>query len=155
MILGRGKDMKTAQVNWVDGMQFVGTSGSGHGVIIDSAGEDGQHGGPGPMEYLLFGVLGCTGMDVISILKKKRQNVAGLKIFASGEQAETTPHYFTRIHLEYVAYGDVEEAALARAIELSETKYCSAMGSLNGKTEFSSTYRVEKSMESETRAVVP
>ncbi len=147
--------MKTSQVNWVDGLQFVGTSGSGHGVVIDSAGDDGHNAGPGPMEFLLLGVLGCTGMDVISILKKKRQNVTGLQISASGEQAETAPHYFTRIHLEYVAYGDVDPVALARAIELSETKYCSAMATLNGKTQFSNTYRVEKTRESVSPAVVP
>ncbi len=137
--------MKTSTLTWVEGMQFVGESGSGHGVIIDTATADGGHNaGPGPMELVLLGVLGCTGMDVVSILKKKRQDVKRLKIMARGEQAETTPRFFTRIELEYVAYGDVEEEALRRSIELSETKYCSAMATLNGKTQFSSTYRVAK-----------
>jgi putative redox protein len=139
--------MKQAQITWVEDMQFVGQSGSGHGVVIDTAGNEGHNAGPGPMELLLLGVLGCTGMDVISILKKKRQNVEGLKISANGEQAETAPNYYTRIELEYVAYGNVDEEALRRAIELSETKYCSAMATLNGKTQFASKYRVEKSQE--------
>jgi putative redox protein len=139
--------MKHAQITWIEGMQFLGQSGSGHGVVIDTAGEEGHNAGPGPMELLLLGVLGCTGMDVVSILRKKRQNVEGLKIFANGEQAETTPHYYTRIELEYVAYGNVDEEALRRAIELSETKYCSAMATLNGKTQFLSKFRVEKPQE--------
>jgi putative redox protein len=145
--------MKSAQITWVDGKQFVGISGTGHSVVIDSAEGDGLEAGPGPMELLLLGALGCTGMDVISVLKKKRQPVIGLKIYATGEQAETTPRYFTRIHIEYVAYGDVEEAALQRAIELSETKYCSAIATLNGRTEFTSAFRVEKSKDSVSAAV--
>jgi putative redox protein len=146
--------MKQAQVTWVDGMQFVGQANSGHGVVIDSSGSHGHNSGPSPMELLLLGVLGCTGMDVISILKKKRQKVTGLKIYAKGEQAETTPNYYTRIELEYVAYGDVEEEALRRSIELSETKYCSAMATLNGKTQFSSNYRVERGEEVVAAAAV-
>ena len=137
--------IKEAAVTWVEGMQFVGQSGV-HAVVIDSSNPDngGHNGGPSPMELVLLGVLGCTGMDVVSILKKKRQNLEGLKIFAHGRQAAEAPNYYTNIDLEYVAYGEVQEEALRRAIELSETKYCSAMGTLNGKTKFSSTYRVEK-----------
>ncbi|HEX9116888.1 MAG TPA: OsmC family protein [Anaerolineae bacterium] len=146
--------MKTATLTWVDGQQFVGRAGSGHGVIIDTGTEGGGHNaGPGPMELLLLGVLGCTGMDVISILKKKRQNVTGLKITAAGEQAKETPHYYTRIELDYVAFGDVDEEALRRSIELSETKYCSAMATLNGKTQFSTRYHVEKAAASVEPAV--
>ncbi len=140
--------VKEAAVTWVDGMQFVGQSGV-HAVVIDSSNPDngGHNGGPSPMELVLLGVLGCTGMDVVSILKKKRQNLQGLKIFARGQQASEAPNYYTNIDLEYVAYGEVQEEALRRAIELSETKYCSAMATLNGKTKFSSTYRVEKAQQ--------
>src|SRR5512146_1516964 len=99
--------MSTASISWVDGMQFVSVSGTGHAVVMDSSAEGGgQNSGPRPMEILLMGLLGCTAMDVISILKKKRQPVRDLKIFATGEQAPSHPHYFTKIHLEYVAYGD-------------------------------------------------
>ena len=134
--------MKKAELVWVEGMQFVGSAGS-HAVVMDSSGGDGRNTGPSPMEMLLLGVLGCTGMDVISILRKKRQQVTGLKIYAEGEQNHTTPFYYTKIHLRYVATGDVDPEALRRAIELSETKYCSAMATLNGKTQFSSEYHVE------------
>ncbi len=137
--------MKEASITWVDGLQFVGQAGN-HAVVIDSqnAKSGGLNSGPSPMELVLLGVLGCTGMDVISILKKKRQDVQGLKIRAQAQQAESAPNYFTHIALEYVAFGDVEPDALGRAIELSEVKYCSAINTLNGKTKFSSSYRVEK-----------
>ena len=137
--------MSTATLSWVDGMQFVAESGSGHAIVVDAGQEAGGHNsGARPMELLLMGLLGCTGMDVISILKKKRQPVRDLKIFATGEQAPDHPHYFTRIHLEYVAYGNVEEAALGRAIQLSQEKYCSATATLRGKAEITSSYRVER-----------
>jgi len=137
--------MAKASLSWVDGMQFVAESGSGHAIVVDASPEAGGHNsGARPMELLLMGLLGCTGMDVISILKKKRQPVRDLKIFATGEQAPDHPHYFTKIHLEYVAYGNVEEAALARAIQLSEEKYCSASATLRGKAQITSSYRVER-----------
>ncbi len=147
--------MKEATVTWVEGMQFVGRAGE-HAVVIDSRSSEngGQNSGPSPMELLLLGVLGCTGMDVVSILTKKRQDVQGLKIQAQAQQAETAPNYYTHIALEYVAFGDVEPDALRRAIELSEVKYCSAINTLNGKTKFSSSYRVEKAAASASPATV-
>jgi putative redox protein len=89
-------------------------------------------------------LLGCTGMDVVSILKKKRQPVQGLKIFATGERAPEHPKRYTKIHLEYVAYGAVDPEALARSIQLSEEKYCPAIATLRGAVEISSSYRVEQ-----------
>jgi putative redox protein len=146
--------MATASVTWVEDLQFVAESGSGHGIVVDAAEQSGGHNrGPRPMELLLMGLLGCTAMDVISILRKKRQAVTALKVFANGEQAETTPHYFTRINVEYVAYGDVEPQALARAIQLSEEKYCSASATLNGKAEIVSSYRIERPALHEEPAV--
>ncbi len=146
--------MSTASVSWVDGMQFVAESGSGHAIVVDSSRENGGHdAGPRPMELLLMGLLGCTAMDVVSILKKKRQAVQDLRIFATAEQASETPHFFTKIHLEYVAYGDVTEEALARAIFLSEDRYCSASATLKGKTEITSSYRVERIQVNEPAAV--
>lgn len=146
--------MKVASVTWVEGLQFVGEAGQ-HAVIMDSKSTEGggKNSGPSPMEMVLMGVLGCTGMDVVSILQKKRQNLQGLKIHAEAQQAETPPNYYTHIALEYVAFGDVELDALARAIELSEVKYCSAINTLNGKTSFSTTYRVEKAEPSARPAV--
>jgi putative redox protein len=136
--------MTNAHITWVEDMQFVAQGDSGHAIVMDSSQEESGHDtGARPMEVLLMGVLGCTAMDVISILKKKRQNVTGLKIFATGERAEEHPTYFTKIHLEYVAYGAVQPEALARAIQLSQEKYCSAMATVRGKAEITSSSRVE------------
>jgi putative redox protein len=125
-------------------MQFVGLGDSGHAVVMDASEEGGGHNtGTRPMELLLMGLLGCTAMDVVSILKKKRQPVRGLKVFANGERAAEHPKSYTKIHLEYVAYGEVDAEALARAVQLSEEKYCSAIATVRGKAEISSSHRVE------------
>ncbi len=135
-----------ATVTWTSGMAFEAEQ-EGQRIPIDVPGPDGTSRGVRPKGLLLAGLGGCTGMDVVSILKKKRQNLENLKIVARGQQATEAPNYYTNIDLEYVAYGDVQEEALRRAIELSETKYCSAMATMNGKTKFSSTYRVEKAQQ--------
>jgi putative redox protein len=137
--------MTTANITWVEDMQFVGQGATGHAIVMDSSEEAGGHNsGARPMEVLLMGVLGCTAMDVMSILKKKRQPVRGLKIFATGDRAAEHPKYYTKIHLEYVAYGDVELEALERSAQLSEDKYCSAIATVRGKAEITRSCRVEK-----------
>ena len=137
--------MTTANITWVEDMQFVGLGETGHAIVMDSSEEVGGHNtGARPMEVLLMGVLGCTAMDVISILKKKRQPIKGLKIFATGDRAAEHPKYYTKIHLEYVAYGDVELDALERSAQLSEDKYCSAIATVRGKAEITRSCRIEK-----------
>lgn len=136
--------MTKANITWVQEMQFVASSDSGHAIVMDSSPDVGGHDSAArPMEVLLMGLLGCTAMDVISILKKKRQPVQGFKIFATGERSAEHPKKYTKIHLEYVAYGDVDPKALARAIELSETTYCGAIATVRGVTEVTYSYRVE------------
>ena len=135
----------SAGVTWIEDMQFVAQGDSGHPIVMDASVEAGGHeAGARPMEVLLMGVLGCTAMDVISVLKKKRQPVRGLKVFATGARAPEHPKYFTKIHLEYVAYGEVDPVALARSIQLSEEKYCSAIATVRGSAQITSSYRVEK-----------
>ncbi len=135
--------MTTANITWVEDMQFVAASDSGHAIVMDSSADVGGHNSAArPMEVLLMGLLGCTAMDVISILKKKRQPVQGFKIFASGERSAEHPKKYTKIHLEYVAYGDVDPKALARAVELSETTYCGAIATVRGVAEVTSSSRV-------------
>jgi putative redox protein len=137
--------MTNANVTWVEDMLFVAQGDSGHAVVMDAGESGGGHDlGSRPMEVLLMGLLGCTSMDVVSILKKKRQPVQGLKVFASGERNQDYPMYYTAIHLEFVVYGDVDETALARAIELSETKYCGASATLRGVAQITTSYRVER-----------
>jgi putative redox protein len=136
--------MANAQITWVEDMQFVARADTGHAIVMDASEESAGFGSASsPMEVLLMGLLGCTAMDVISILKKKRQSVAGFKIFATGERAPEHPKAYTAIHLEYVAYGEVEPAALARAIQLSEETYCGAIATVRGVAKITSSYRVE------------
>jgi putative redox protein len=136
--------MTNAQITWVEDMQFVARAGTGHAIVMDASEEGGGFGSASsPMEVLLMGLLGCTAMDVVSILKKKRQPLEGFKIFATGERAAEHPKAYTAIHLEYVAYGEVEPAALGRAIQLSEEKYCGAMATVRGVAKITSSYRVE------------
>jgi len=136
--------MTNAQITWVDDMQFVARGDNNHAIVMDASQGGGGYGSASsPMEVVLMGLLGCTAMDAISILKKKRQPVQGFKIFATGERATEHPRAYTAIHLEYVAYGAVDPAALARAIQLSEEKYCGAMATVRGVTKLTSSYRVE------------
>ena len=128
-----------AQLKWTDGLQFVARSGNGPAVVMDS-GEGGS--GMTPMQMVLTGVAGCTAIDVILIMQKKRANVTRFMVNISGQQADASPQRFTRIHIEYVLHGSgIKAKAVEQAIELSETKYCSAMASLNA--EFEHSYQIQ------------
>jgi putative redox protein len=129
-----------AELTWTEGLQFVARAGQGPAVVMDNP--EGAS-GASPMELLLMAVAGCTAMDVISILKKKRLAVSAFKVNISGTRADEYPRRYTRIHIEYVVYGrDIKPEAVRRAIELSETKYCSATASLNAA--ISNTFRIEE-----------
>lgn len=137
-----------AKVTWVGpGLRLVGEASSGPAIVLDHAlpEEERQETGPRPMELLLIGLCGCTAMDVVSILQKKRQPFTGLQVKASAERAEEHPKIYTQIHLEYVVKGKgVEPQAVERAIELSETKYCSAAAMLGKAARITTSYRIEE-----------
>jgi putative redox protein len=136
--------MGTAELSWKGGMSFAGVGASGHVVVMDSTPEvGGDDSAARPMELLLFGVMGCTAMDVVSILKKKREPLQDFKIVATFERSPEHPKKYTRIHLEYIAYGDVELKSLERAAELSETIYCGAIATVRGVAEVTRSCRVE------------
>ncbi|OQS35245.1 OsmC family protein [Chromobacterium haemolyticum] len=124
-----------ARLKWVDGVCFLGESGSGHAVVMDGAPEGGGRNlGPRPMELLLLGTAGCTSYDVITILKKARQQVSDCWVEIDAERAEEEPKVFTRIHFHFVVTGrDLKAETVERAIKLSAEKYCSASIML-GKT---------------------
>jgi putative redox protein len=137
--------MTNASITWIEDMQISAQSDSGHAILMDAEEDGGGHDlAARPMEVLLMGVLGCTAMDVVGVLKKKRQPLRSFRIFATGERAVEHPRYYTKIHLEYVAYGDVEPEVLARAVQLSEEKYCGALATVRGSAQLSSSSRVEK-----------
>jgi putative redox protein len=127
------------KLNWTEDMQFVARSENGPAIVIDS--KDGGS-GPTPMELLLAGIAGCTGIDIVLILQKKRLELNKLEINISGKQAGKYPKRFTDIHIEYFLAGkNIPFKAVEQAIKLSEEKYCSALASFNAK--FSHSYRIE------------
>jgi putative redox protein len=127
-----------AQLQWVQDWQFVGRSEEGPAVVIDGKQ---PRSGPAPMQMVLMGVAGCTAIDVLLVMEKKRINVTDFQVNITGERAEDHPRRYTHIHIEYVLTGtDISAKAVERAIQLSEEKYCSAIGSLNATIE--NSYRI-------------
>jgi putative redox protein len=136
--------MMEAKVTYVDGLRFVGEASSGHAVVMDG---DPQFGGRNtaarPTELLLIGLGGCSGMDVISVLKKKKQDVRNLEMNITGERASEHPQKFTDITIEFVVTGrNISVDAVKRAVELSMEKYCSVKATLEGVARIHFTYRV-------------
>ena len=115
-----------AKATWQSDMSFIGTADTGFEVRMDASEASGGHNsGFRPTELLAMGTAGCTGMDVISILRKKRAEVKGLEVRVHVDQAETYPHVFTKMQIEYVVTGhNIKRADVERAVELSKEKYC-------------------------------
>lgn len=133
-----------ASVKWVDGMMFVGESGSGHSVVMDGAPDaGGRNHGIRPMEMLLLGLGGCTAFDVVLILKRGREPVNGCTVEIEAERAETDPKVFTKIHLIYKISGHgLSPVKVERAIALSKEKYCSASIMLGATAKITTEYSV-------------
>ena len=115
-------------VNWVDGMLMVGKSHSGHSITMDGPTEiGGENLGVRPMEMLLLGVAGCTMIDVVTTLKKMRQDLTNCETKLSAERADEHPKVFTDIHIQFIVKGqDLDPKKVEKAITLSAEKYCSA-----------------------------
>jgi putative redox protein len=146
--------VKTASIVLEGGdMRFVGRVGSGHEIVLDDGASDS---GARPAELMALAVAGCTAMDVISILRKKRQEVTRYEVRASGTQMDEHPHAFTRVDVTHIVEGpglDVE--AVRRSIELSATRYCSVGSTLaSGITEIHHGYVVRDGSGAEVAAEV-
>ena len=115
-------------VNWVDGLLMVGKSDSGHTITMDGPTESGgENLGVRPMEMLLLGVAGCTMIDVVTTLKKMRQDLSHLETKINAERATDHPKVFTDIHIQFILKGqNLDEKKVDKAITLSAEKYCSA-----------------------------
>ena len=115
-------------VNWVDGLLMVGKSDSGHTITMDGPPESGgENLGVRPMEMLLLGVAGCTMIDVVTTLKKMRQDLSHLETKINAERATDHPKVFTDIHIQFILKGqNLDEKKVDKAITLSAEKYCSA-----------------------------
>ena len=136
--------MPKAKITYVNGMQFVGEAGSGHAIVMDGTPEaGGKNTGLRPMELLLIGIGGCSGMDVVSILKKKKQHVTGFEINVNGQKAETYPQKFTEIDMEFIIRGKkISEEAVKKAVQLSMDKYCSVKATLEGSAKIDYVYKI-------------
>lgn len=117
-----------ATVEWVDGVSFAARSETGHRVVMDGPPDlGGRDLGPRPMEMLLMGMGGCASFDVLSMLKKSRQQVENCVAELDAERADAVPAVFTKIHLKFIVTGrQLKEAHVKRAVSLSAEKYCSA-----------------------------
>jgi putative redox protein len=133
-------------VNWLpaSGMGFVAETGSGHVLVMDGAPDGGGRNlAPRPMETVLAGTAGCTAYDVVLILQRGRQAVSGCQVKVTSERAATDPKVFTRIHMHFVVSGTaLPEAAVARAIQLSHEKYCSASIMLGKTAEITTSFEI-------------
>ena len=120
---------------------FIGTPPSGHAQIMDSKGD--RHAAPTPLEMLLVSVAACTAFDVQSILEKKRQDVTDYNVEIIGTRAEEHPRKFVKLHINHIVHGrNVSEKALADAIELSDTKYCSVAATVRPTVEITTSYEI-------------
>lgn len=134
--------MADAKITWFGGKQFVGVDSSKHSVVVST--QDEENGtGVRPPELFLISLATCSAIDVVNILKKKRQDLRGLEINVKGEQDDSPPWTFRRIKVEFVVSGrDIQEKAVADAVRLSDEKYCSVSATVKGIAEVITSYKI-------------
>lgn len=135
-----------ARVKWIEGMAFLGETESGHGVVMDGPADiGGRNLGPRPMEMLLLGTGACSSVDVVSILKKGRQEVTDCWVELDAERAATEPKVFTTIHMHFVVVGKgLKPESVERAVKLSAEKYCSASIMLGKSAQVTHDFEVRE-----------
>ena len=138
------KPETSIDVSWQGGFKFASRDVYGHTVTVDAPVNDGdEFEGFMPGELLLTSLAGCTGIDIVSILQKQRQNVTGLEIRVTGTQQPDPPWTWDEIELEYTVKGiGLKDSVVERAVHLSETMYCSVGATLGGRARITSTYRI-------------
>jgi len=139
----------TATIHFAGHEMFVGITPSGHAQAIGT--DASRSSAATPMELLLIALGSCTGVDVISILKKQRQDVTDYRIEVKGERREEFPRSYTRLEVKHILRGrGLSEHSVARAVELSDQKYCSVAATLRGAAEIVTSYEIEE--EDQTNA---
>jgi putative redox protein len=126
------------------GLSFDVETGSGHHIILDTT-EAGvsKNAGPSPMETLLVGLAGCSAMDILALLRKKRQNVSAYEVRVQGKRAQEHPKVFVEIALEHILTGhNIQPEAVQRSIQLSEERYCGASAMLGETATITHTLRI-------------
>lgn len=140
---------RKAMITFAGNDFFVGTTPSGHAQVIET--DAMRSSAPTPMELILLALGSCTGVDVISILKKKRQQVSDYRIEVTGRRRKDHPRSYTRLEVKHILRGrQLSAQAVASAIELSETKYCSVAATLRGSAEIVSTYEIVEDETAQT-----
>ncbi len=130
-----------AEVRYAGDEFFIGTTPSGHAQAIDVKGD--RSSAASPLELLLISVAACSAVDVVSILKKKRQDVTDYRVEIEGDRREEYPRGFTAFRVHHIVYGrSVSEEAVKRAIELSDTKYCSVAYTVRPTAEITTSYEI-------------
>jgi putative redox protein len=130
-----------ATVHYAGDDFFIGTTPSGHAQVMDSKGD--RHAAPTPVEMLLVSVAACTAMDVQSILTKKRQDVTAYDVEIAGTRADDHPRKFTAFHVHHIVHGrNVSEKAVADAVELSDTKYCSVAATVRPTATITTSFEI-------------
>jgi len=139
--------VKKAFVKQLQGITFIGKTDSNHWITMDGPENFfGSNAGIRPKELILLSLAGCTGSDVVTILQKKRTKLDNLEINITAEQQETHPQVYTKIHIEFLFYGkNIAEKDVERAIELSQTTYCSVTAMLQKSVEITHSYKIIKS----------
>jgi putative redox protein len=147
----------TARAELGPGFAFRATVGSGHAITLDASPPIGKDTGPRPMELLPAALAGCTGMDVIGLLRKMRQDVTGYAVEVRAERAEQHPQVLTAITVEHIVRGrGLDPGAIRKAVELSATKYCSVGAMLRGVVDLTESYAViDEATGAETRGTLP
>jgi putative redox protein len=132
--------MQTASVKWIGEQKFMATSPSGHTIMLDSDRESNK--APGPMELVLMALGACTATDVVIVLEKKRQKLESLEVICSGERSKDPPTVWTKLEILYRLRGQLDDAAVKHAIQLSEDKYCSVAAMLRKTASLTWRYEI-------------
>jgi putative redox protein len=137
--------MGTITIRGIEDKMMAASDSNGHSIVVGrSPDPDFEYLGVKPSDLLLMAAGACTAYDIVDILKKQRQNMRDIEIKCTGEQKKEPPYTFTKIHLHYIIYGDVDSEKLERAIDLSENKYCSVLSTLKPALKISSDYEIKE-----------
>ncbi|RKX28861.1 MAG: osmotically inducible protein OsmC [Candidatus Zixiibacteriota bacterium] len=136
--------MLSVKMNWKGGLKFEGTSVYGHTIVTDGTKKaGGEEAGYAPTELMFFGIAGCTGIDVVRIMEQKRQLLSGLAVEVKAHHQDEYPKPFHTVEIKFIAKGNnIDEKALAKAIELSESKYCSVSQTVEKETKVTTSFEI-------------
>lgn len=144
--------MGTITLRWLEEHMMVVSDSNGHSIVVGrSPDPEFQWVGVKPSDLLLMAAAACSSYDVVEILLKQREPLLDLKVTCTGEQKQEPPYNFTHIHLNYIAYGDVDAQKLEKAIQLSEEKYCSVTNTLRPGAEITNSYQIIRDQKLKSR----